>query len=321
VAEGSDDDEPFDYEEWKASTVKPRKPRGYKEAEFMIQQQKEINRKRKEQEQGVAEEKEKGADGKACWDGYRYNGAEDGKDSCVKVNEAEVSEDKLASDLYRDLQIFKKGADKEIGSKAKDKEISSKAKDKDIVAKEGFGDTIKKKAKQFSRYMTEPNSPHNDQVRSRAKNIAKIRKQEEKKSVFEKDPEAMREFERSGGYEAGIDVMGWQVGWAAAKHARGDTMKQAFQKLYYGGGASFPFSQKAFKLAWVAYNKHYGPQGNLEEMDGDGVGRDGSTDAEKKQFTAKPITSQQAQDKALDTLKKVLSKPENMAVLKRLKNK
>jgi hypothetical protein len=91
--------------------------------------------------------------------------------------------------------------------------------------------------------------------------------------------------------------------------------------LYYGGGASFPFSQKAFKLAWVAYNKHYGPQGNLEEMDGNGVGRDGSTDAEKKEFTAKPITSQQAQDKALDTLKQVLSKPETMNVLKRLKNK
>ena len=31
------------------------------------------------------EAKKKGADGKACWDGYRYNGTEDGKDSCVKV--------------------------------------------------------------------------------------------------------------------------------------------------------------------------------------------------------------------------------------------
>ena len=32
-------------------------------------------------------EKIKGADGKACWDGYRYNGTKNGKDSCVKVNE------------------------------------------------------------------------------------------------------------------------------------------------------------------------------------------------------------------------------------------
>jgi TonB family protein len=83
----------------------------------------------------VDEEKEKGADGKACWDGYRYNGTENGSDKCVKVSEAEVSEDKIAQDLYKDLQIFKKGADKEIGPKAKDKEISSKAKDKEIIAK------------------------------------------------------------------------------------------------------------------------------------------------------------------------------------------
>ena len=131
---------------------------------------------------------------------------------------------------------------------------------------EGLGDTITKKAKQFSRYMTEPQSPHNAEVRSRAKNIANIRKQEAKKSVFEKDPEAMREFERSGGYKAGLDVMGWQVGWAAASHAKpGDTMKDAFQQLYYGGGSPFPFSEKAFKLAWVAYNKHHGPQVAMEQ--------------------------------------------------------
>ena len=32
-------------------------------------------------------EKIKGADGKACWDNYRYNGTENGKDKCVKVSE------------------------------------------------------------------------------------------------------------------------------------------------------------------------------------------------------------------------------------------
>ena len=35
----------------------------------------------------VDEAKKKGADGKACWDGYRYNGTKNGKDSCVKVSE------------------------------------------------------------------------------------------------------------------------------------------------------------------------------------------------------------------------------------------
>ena len=35
----------------------------------------------------ITEGKKKGADGKACWDGYRYNGTKNGKDSCVKVKE------------------------------------------------------------------------------------------------------------------------------------------------------------------------------------------------------------------------------------------
>ena len=33
------------------------------------------------------EGKEQGADGKACWDGYRYAGTEDGKDQCIKIEE------------------------------------------------------------------------------------------------------------------------------------------------------------------------------------------------------------------------------------------
>lgn len=36
----------------------------------------------------VSEDKIKGADGKACWKGYRYAGTEGGKDKCVKVKKA-----------------------------------------------------------------------------------------------------------------------------------------------------------------------------------------------------------------------------------------
>jgi len=58
VAEGkkNDDNEPFNYDEWKASTVKPRKPRGHKDAEALgkaIDSEQSELRKRKEQ--GVAE--------------------------------------------------------------------------------------------------------------------------------------------------------------------------------------------------------------------------------------------------------------------------
>jgi hypothetical protein len=56
VAEGSDDKEPFDYEKWKASTVKPRKPRGYKDAEALGKAlDREQSELRKRKEQGVAE--------------------------------------------------------------------------------------------------------------------------------------------------------------------------------------------------------------------------------------------------------------------------
>ena len=38
-------------------------------------------------------EKVKGADGKACWKGYRYAGTEDGKDKCVKIGEKVIYQD------------------------------------------------------------------------------------------------------------------------------------------------------------------------------------------------------------------------------------
>ena len=49
------------------------------------------------EEDDIGEEKKKGVDGKACWDGYRYAGREqkaDGtyKDKCVKVNNSEYAE-------------------------------------------------------------------------------------------------------------------------------------------------------------------------------------------------------------------------------------
>lgn len=40
----------------------------------------------------VAEDKIKGADGKACWPNYRYGGTKDGKDICTKVKKKKVAE-------------------------------------------------------------------------------------------------------------------------------------------------------------------------------------------------------------------------------------
>jgi hypothetical protein len=52
-----------------------------------------------------------------------------------KVDEAEISEEMLASELYKDFQIFSKGKDKAISGKAKSKDLSGKPKDKEIIAK------------------------------------------------------------------------------------------------------------------------------------------------------------------------------------------
>ena len=35
--------------------------------------------------------KKKGSDGKACWDGYRFAGTKNGKDSCVKSGKKKTS--------------------------------------------------------------------------------------------------------------------------------------------------------------------------------------------------------------------------------------
>jgi len=47
-------------------------------------------------------DKAKGADGKACWDGYRYSGTTNGKDDCVEVEEAEELFD-LIEDVIEDI--------------------------------------------------------------------------------------------------------------------------------------------------------------------------------------------------------------------------
>jgi hypothetical protein len=50
------------------------------------------------------EGKEQGADGKACWKGYRYAGTKDGKDKCVKIDEeVTASEEDELKDVEKQL--------------------------------------------------------------------------------------------------------------------------------------------------------------------------------------------------------------------------
>ena len=88
------------------------------------------------------EGKEQGADGKACWKGYRYAGTKNGKDKCVKEEIGEIVLDEVAppgAKYERMVKHIKKGYEKG-GLTKKEKGIAYatawKAKNKEV--KEGW---------------------------------------------------------------------------------------------------------------------------------------------------------------------------------------
>ena len=52
--------------------------------------------------------KEQGADGKACWDGYKYAGTEDGKDKCVPMEEEQDIDACKRSQVVNNFHIASK---------------------------------------------------------------------------------------------------------------------------------------------------------------------------------------------------------------------
>lgn len=58
------------------------------------------------------EGKEQGADGKACWKGYRYAGTKNGKDKCVKSEEFELDERALDATEKSEKERIVKGMKK-----------------------------------------------------------------------------------------------------------------------------------------------------------------------------------------------------------------
>ena len=65
------------------------------------------------------EGKEQGADGKACWKGYKYAGTEGGKDKCVKSEEVE-KEKEGHDDEKEDKALIKKEVKKALKNEARD---------------------------------------------------------------------------------------------------------------------------------------------------------------------------------------------------------
>jgi hypothetical protein len=74
--------------------------------------------------------KEQGADGKACWDGYRHEGTdEDGKDICVKITE-DIDDDQIDEKKKKACKPSKgKRSAKRVDGKCRSFGQSGKAKD------------------------------------------------------------------------------------------------------------------------------------------------------------------------------------------------
>lgn len=73
------------------------------------------------------EGKEQGADGKACWKGYKYAGTEKGKDKCVKMEEVEKKESE--KDEGGKHKEYKHAAGKEEKGEKKTEKEMKEAKD------------------------------------------------------------------------------------------------------------------------------------------------------------------------------------------------
>lgn len=69
------------------------------------------------------EGKEKGADGKACWKGYKYAGTEGGKDKCVKSEEVEKAEKDEKDEGGKHKEYKHAPGKEEKGEKKTEKEV------------------------------------------------------------------------------------------------------------------------------------------------------------------------------------------------------
>ena len=114
---------------------------------------KRVKNLKEDKDKDLNEKKIKGADGKECWKGYRYNGTKDGKDDCVKVKENVVSDNessslkaKIAADdfmgMYRSayrrvFSNFGKEAEAEFKNIVKSK--ISQLKEEEVEEGEGIG--------------------------------------------------------------------------------------------------------------------------------------------------------------------------------------
>ena len=69
------------------------------------------------------EGKEQGADGKACWKGYKYAGTEGGKDKCVKSEEVEKAEKDEKDEGGKHKEYKHAPGKEEKGEKKTEKEV------------------------------------------------------------------------------------------------------------------------------------------------------------------------------------------------------
>jgi hypothetical protein len=96
---------------------------------------KDVQKEEAELEEAKNKEgKEQGADGKACWDGYKYAGTKNGKDKCVKNEEVEKKE-KEKDEGGKHKEYKHAPGKEEKGEKKTEKEVKEQVTLRDIVEK------------------------------------------------------------------------------------------------------------------------------------------------------------------------------------------
>ena len=96
---------------------------------------KDVQKEEAELEEAKNKEgKEQGADGKACWDGYKYAGTKNGEDKCVKNEEVEKKE-KEKDEGGKHKEYKHAPGKEEKGEKKTEKEVKEQVTLRDIVEK------------------------------------------------------------------------------------------------------------------------------------------------------------------------------------------
>jgi hypothetical protein len=176
------------------------------------------------------EGKEQGADGKACWKGYKYAGTENGKDKCVKSEEVDLEEKAPPGAKFeRMVKHIKKGYAKKGGLSDKEKSIAYatawKAKNEEV-------DPVAKKQAELKKKLVNKKT----QTQNLELNLVKQGKLPLDTSSYEMDGDSIEELNRYE-RETGKDLKTGKPTSKGGKYGGDDTDSKVMRHMHKVMGA------------------------------------------------------------------------------------